>query len=298
MPINLKIKTITIGNQKVGVGQSVYLVAEIGINHNGSLDIAKRLIDAAVVAGCDAVKFQKRTPDLCVPENQKNKIRQTPWGKISYIDYRHRVEFGLKEYQKIDYYCKKKKIAWFASCWDKLSIDFIEQFSPPCYKIPSALLTDVDLLKFYKKTKRPLILSTGMSTMKQIKNAVQILGTKNLVIAHSTSTYPCPPEELNLNVIKTLAKEFMVPVGYSGHETGHLATIAAVALGASYIERHVTLDKNMWGTDQAASVGPEELVQLVNDIRMIRIAMGDGKKRVYESEKIAMQKLRIKAKIK
>ena len=287
-------ETVTLGSQRVGKGQPVYIVAEIGINHNGDLNIAKRLIDAAKSAGCDAVKFQKRTPELCVPESQKKTMRDTPWGYISYLEYRKKIEFGEKEYKEIDRYCKKVKITWFASAWDKPSIDFMEQFSPICYKVPSAMLTDADLLRHFRKTGRPIILSTGMSTMKQIQSAVKILGTDKLIISHCTSTYPCLPEELNLNMIRTLTKKFDCPIGYSGHEVGLATTIASVALGACLIERHITLDRSMWGTDQAASVETVGLARLVKDIRVVEKAFGDGVKKVYDSERLAMKKLRLR----
>lgn len=276
----------------VGEGRPVYIVAEIGINHNGNLDIAKRLIDGAKFAGCAAVKFQKRTPELCVPAGEKNKMRETPWGYISYLDYRNKVEFDLKEYKEIDRYCKKLGIVWFASCWDKPSIDFMKQFKPVCYKVPSAMLADAELLAHFRKTARPIIMSTGMSTMEQIKSAAGLLGTKDLILTHSTSTYPCPANELNLKMITTLMQMFDCPIGYSGHEVGLAPTVAAVALGACYIERHITLDRAMWGTDQAASVEPVGFARLVKDVRVVEKAMGDGIKKVYASEQPAMKRLR------
>ncbi len=285
-------KAIKIGDRWVGEGYPTFLIAEIGINHNGDLGIAKRLIDVAVMAGCDAVKFQKRNPEKAVPPDYQNVIRETPWGLMSYLDYRRKVEFGYEEYQAIDSYAREKNILWFASCWDEDSVDFIEQFSPPCYKIASASLTDVNLLRKVRSKGRPVILSTGMSTMDEIKRAVDILGQDYLLIAHSTSTYPCPPEELNLRVIQALKAEFDCPVGYSGHEVGLQTTYAAVTLGAAFIERHITLDRAMWGSDQAASVEPWGLMRLVRDIRVIEKALGDGQKRVYESEMKARQKLR------
>jgi len=285
-------KTVSIGERPVGEGQPTYIIAEIGINHNGDLDIARKLIDAAVLAGCDAVKFQKRTPELCVPEEQRDVMRETPWGLISYMEYRHRVEFGRKEYEAIDRYCKEKGIHWFASCWDEPSVDFIEQFDPVCYKIASASLTDDDLLHHIDAKGRPAILSTGMSTMDQIHHAVSQLDRERLLIAHSTSSYPCKPEELNLRMIQTLQQEFDCPIGYSGHEVGLQTTYAAVVLGACFVERHITLDRAMWGSDQAASVEPHGFVRLVRDIRVIEQALGDGIKRVYESEKPIMQRLR------
>lgn len=285
-------RVIKIRHHWVGDEHPGYIVAEIGINHNGDVEIAKKLIDAAVHVGCDAVKFQKRTPELCVPPEQRNVMRETPWGQITYLEYRHKVEFGLKEYQQIDSYCKERGIAWFASCWDEPSVDFIEQFNLPCYKIPSALLTDISLLKHLRQTEKSLILSTGMSTMEQIEAAVKILDTDNLIIAHSTSTYPCPPEELNLQAIRTLYRKFPCPIGYSGHEVGLPTTVAAVALGASYIERHITLDRAMWGSDQAASVEPGGFERLVKYIRVVESALGDGIKRVYPSEIDSMKRLR------
>lgn len=284
--------SVRIGRREVGPGKSVYVVAEIGINHNGDLGIAKKLIDAAVFAGCDAVKFQKRTPELCVPPEQRSVMRETPWGLISYFDYRKRVEFGLDEYRQIDAYCRQRQIDWFASCWDEPSVDFIEQFEPACHKIASATLTDDGLLKRVNATGRPVVLSTGMSTMQEIRRAVSLLDHWRLVLCHTTSTYPCPLHELNLRMVQTLARDFDCPVGYSGHEVGLQTTCAAVALGACLVERHITLDRAMWGSDQAASVEPMGLMRLVRDIRAIESALGDGVKRVYAEELAAMNKLR------
>jgi len=283
---------IQIGDKWVGEGHPTVIIAEIGINHNGDLNTAKRLIDVAAMAGCDAVKFQKRTPEKAVPPEYQNVMRETPWGLISYLEYRHKVEFGLEDYAEIDRYCREKGILWFASCWDQDSVDFIEQFSPPCYKIASACLTDIPLLEKLRHTGRATILSTGMSTMQEIRSAVGTLEKRNLLIAHSTSTYPCPPEELNLRMIPSLKEAFDCPVGYSGHEVGLQTTFAAVTLGAAFIERHITLDRALWGSDQAASVEPWGLMRLVRDIRVIERALGDGQKRVYESEMKARQKLR------
>jgi N-acetylneuraminate synthase len=285
-------RTVKIGERLVGDGQPVYIVAEIGINHNGDVDIAKRLIDAAKLAGCDAVKFQKRTPELCVPPEQRNIPRETPWGLITYMEYRYKVEFGYEQYAEIDRYCKQQGITWFASCWDVPSVDFIEQFDPPRYKVASASLTDDELLHRLNATGKPILLSTGMSTMDEIRHAVSMLDRDRLIIMHSTSTYPCPPQELNLRVIQTLKQEFGLPVGYSGHEVGLQTTYAAVVLGACVVERHITLDRAMWGSDQAASVEPGGFMRLVRDIRVIEQALGDGIKRVYESELAARAKLR------
>jgi N-acetylneuraminate synthase len=285
-------KAIRVGDQSIGEGHPVFIAAEIGINHNGDLNIAKRLIDVAVMAGCNAVKFQKRTPEKAVPSDYQNVMRETPWGLISYLDYRRKVEFGLDEYREIDRYCRERGIAWFASCWDEDSVNFIEQFTPPCYKIASASLTDASLLRKVHTTGRTIILSTGMSTIDEIDQAVAILGCENLVLAHSTSTYPCPPSELNLRMIPALRSRFHCPVGYSGHEVGLQTTYAAVTLGAAFVERHITLDRAMWGSDQAASIEPSGLIRLVRDIRVIEQALGDGIKRVYDSEMKARQRLR------
>lgn len=285
--------TIRIGNREIGENRPVFIIAEIGINHNGSLDTAKRLIDVAALTGCDAVKFQKRTPELCVPYDQWHIERETPWGRMTYIDYRHRMEFTLEQYADIDRYCREKGILWMASCWDEESVDFIEQFDVPAYKAASASLTDIGLLRKMKATGKPLIISTGMSTMEEIETAVQALGHENLLIAHATSTYPCPPEELNLRMIQTLKAKYPdVQIGYSGHETGLATTWAAVTLGATFIERHITMNRAMWGSDQAASVEMGGLWRLVDNIRDIEKAMGDGIKRVYQSELGPRMKLR------
>jgi N-acetylneuraminate synthase len=284
---------IQIGNKMVGDGWPVLIVAEIGINHNGSVELAKRLIQGAARAGCDAVKFQKRTPELCVPREQWHVERETPWGRMTYIDYRHKVEFGKAEYQAVDRYCRELNIMWFASCWDEVAVDFMEAFGPPCYKAASASLTDHLLLQKKKATGRPLIISTGMSTAEEIESAVLKVGTDNLLIAHSTSTYPCPPEQLNLRMITTLKAMYPTcPIGYSGHEVGLSPTWAAVALGASFVERHITLDRAMWGSDQAASVEIGGFMRLVQNIRDVEKALGDGRKRVYETEMGQRRKLR------
>lgn len=285
-------KKYKIKDRWVGEGYPTFTIGEIGINHNGDIDIAKKLIDVAVFAGCDAVKFQKRTPELCVPKEQQKLMRETPWGIISYLEYRHKVEFGASEYRTIDQYCQEKGIVWFASCWDTPSFDFINQFNPACHKIASASLTDDELLSKYTGTGSPIILSTGMSTMDEIRRAVAKLSKNKLLIAHATSSYPCKPEELNLKMIKTLKEAFDCPVGYSGHEVGLQTTYAAVVLGAHFIERHITLDRAMWGSDHAASIEPGGLIRLVRDIRVIESAMGDGIKRVYETELPIIKKLR------
>ncbi|MCA9675505.1 MAG: N-acetylneuraminate synthase family protein [Kofleriaceae bacterium] len=284
---------VRIGNQLVGDGQRVFVIAEIGINHNGSLDTARRMIDGAVLAGCDAVKFQKRTPEACVPRDQWDLERDTPWGRMTYLAYRHRIEFGAREFVEIDAYCRERDILWFASCWDEASVDFMEQFHPPCYKAASASLTDHALLRKMKSTGRPLMISTGMSTMDEITDAVDAVGLDDLLIAHSTSAYPCPVESLNLRMIHTLkSRYFETPIGYSGHEVGLSPTWAAVAMGATFVERHLTLDRAMWGTDQAASVEVTGFHRLVANIRDIERSLGDGVKRVYDSELPVRRKLR------
>lgn len=284
---------VTIGKRRVGDGHPVFVIAEIGINHNGSLEAAKKLIEGAAQAGCDAVKFQKRTPELCVPKDQRDIERDTPWGRMKYIDYRYKVEFGRDEYQEIDRYSRQHGILWFASCWDEESVDFMEQFEPPCYKGASASLTDIALLKKTAATGRPLIISTGMSTMEEVEKTVDELATSALLIAHTNSTYPSPVDELNLRMITTFKNLYpAVPVGYSGHEVGLATTWAAVALGATFVERHVTLDRAMWGSDQAASVELSGMARLVSNIRDIEKALGDGVKRVYEGEAAARRKLR------
>lgn len=290
--IDVKPTEISIGQRKVGVGHPAYIVAEVGINHNGSLQTALALVDAAFKAGCDAVKFQKRFPDQCVPLNQRDVIRETPWGTMRYLDYRHRIEFGTEEYDCIDSHCKRRKIAWFASCWDESSVEFIRRYKPACYKIASASLTDHPLLARMRAQGKPVILSTGMSTMDEIRKAVSSFDGHPLVLVHTTSDYTGHPERLNLKVIHFLKREFGLPVGYSGHEKGITPTLAAVALGASYVERHITLDRSIWGSDQAISLEPDELKQMVCEIRLIEKAMGDGVKRVYESEKRARDRLR------
>ena len=285
-------REVTIGTRKVGDGHPAYIIAEIGINHNGSLEFAKQMIFAAHQAGVDAVKFQKRTPELCVPEHQRSQMRDTPWGYISYLEYRYKVEFGQEDYQEIDRYCKELGITWLASSWDIPSVEFMEQFNPPAHKIPSALLTDHALLRAYRATGRPLILSTGMSTLEEIKESVALVGEENLILCHTTSSYPCPPDELNLRMIQTLRGMFSCPIGYSGHEVGLVPSAVAVALGACLVERHITLDRAMWGSDQSASVEPQGIEHLVKYIRVTEQALGDGVKHVYESEQSSLSKLR------
>ena len=285
-------KELKIGKHIIGTGHPTYIIAEIGINHNGDIEIAEKMIRAAKQAGVDAVKFQKRTPLLCVPPEERSKMRETPWGYITYLEYREHVEFGEAEYTRIDQLCKDLNIDWFASVWDEEAIDFLEQFDPIAYKVPSAALTDTGLVDKLNATGRPIILSTGMSTMEQIRKLVAHFDMDRLAITHATSAYPCDPKELNLRMVETLAQEFDCPVGYSGHETGLVPTVVAVGLGATIVERHFTLDRAMWGTDQSASVEPSGMARLVKYIRVTEQALGDGVKKVYDSKLSSMKKLR------
>lgn len=291
-----------------------YIIAEIGLNHNGDLNIAKKLIDIAVMSGCDAVKFQKRNPDVCVPDHQKDIIRDTPWGKMSYLEYKHKIEFNKKEYNEIDRYCKERGIAWSASPWDLDSLEFLSQYDIPFIKIPSAMITNEDLMFAAKRTGKKVIISTGMSTFAEIERAITILKLPgdtvktlrpwnydevkegktacDFAVLHCNSTYPAPLNELNLSAIKTLKDRFKCEVGYSGHEFRLGTSVAAVYLGATIIERHITLDRTMWGTDQLSSVEPQGLIKLVKGIRELEESFGDGKIKVTESEKIVRKKLR------
>ena len=283
---------VLIGNKKVGDGQPCFIIAEIGINHNGDIDIAKKLITLAAGSGCDAVKFQKRNPEICVPLSQRNLIRETPWGNITYFDYRKKVEFGIEEYTEIDRFCKEINIPWFASAWDIDSVDFIQKFNIPCFKIPSAKLTDDDLLRYTRKQGRPIILSTGMSSLEQLDHAIDILGKKDLILLHCCSAYPADYSDLNLRLIPYLKERYDVPVGYSGHETGLPSTIAAVALGACVVERHITLDRAMWGSDHAASLGPSGVYKIISEIRLVEKSMGDINKRILSCEEPIIKRLR------
>lgn len=286
-------RTVQIGNRFIGDGNPVFIIAEIGINHNGSIELAKKLIAGAAAAGADAVKFQKRTPEKCVPKDQWLIERDTPWGRITYIEYRHKTEFGYGEYKEIDRIAKDNGILWTASCWDEGSVDFIAQFDVPFFKAPSASLTDFELLKRMKATGKPLMISSGMSTLELIDNALDQVGFDNILLAHSTSTYPCKLNELNLKAIEKLRLRYPnIPIGYSGHETGLAPTWASVVLGANFIERHITLDRAMWGTDQAASVEIGGFFRLISNIRDIELSLGDGVKRIYDSEIPIMKKLR------
>jgi N-acetylneuraminate synthase len=282
---------VKIGDKFVGDGNPCFIVGEIGINHNGDLGIARRLIDLASFAEADAIKFQKRSVDVVYSAEELAKPRENPFGPTN-GHLKRGLEFGQDAYQNIDRYCKDKNIAWFASCWDEASVDFMEQFDPPAYKIASASLTDDILLRHHRNTKRPLIISVGMSTLAQVDHAVSVLGTGDLIILHTTSAYPAKISDLNLRMIPVLRERYGVPVGYSGHEVGLATSYAAVALGACMIERHITLDRAMWGSDQAASVEPQGLMKLVRDARNIEASLGDGVKKVSADEVPIMKKLR------
>ena len=278
------------------MSKNIYIIAEIGINHNGDLSIAKKLIDIAKVAGCDVVKFQKRNPDVCVPEHQKSVMRDTPWGRMSYLEYKYKVEFDKNNYDEIDTYCKSRNIEWTASPWDLDSLNFLNQYDVPFIKIPSALLTDLDLIKQTTATGKKIIISTGMSTLQEVDDAVNAIKSINkdadYAVLHCNSSYPAPNDELNLKCIETLQERYNCEVGYSGHEFGLTTTIASICMGATIIERHITLDRTMWGTDQMCSVEPQGLIKLVRGIKELNLAIGDGKKVVTETEKPIKDKLR------
>jgi N-acetylneuraminate synthase len=283
--------TVTVGNRAIGGDEPCYIIAEIGINHSGNIDIAKRLISVAVAAGCDAVKFQKRTVDVVYTPEELAKPRENPFGPTN-GDLKYGLEFEQEEYEEIDAFCKSVKMTWFASPWDESSVDFLEHFHTPIYKIASASLTDDNLLRHVRRTGKPIILSTGMSTYDEIDHAVEVLGKNDLVLMHATSTYPANYEELNLRAIPIMAKRYGVPIGYSGHETGIPTSVCAASLGACCVERHITLDRASWGSDQAASLEPNGITRLVRDIRLWEQAKGDGVKRVYERELPIIKKLR------
>ena len=284
-------RAVRIADKLVGDGHPCFIIAEIGINHNGSVELAKKLIDIAVTTGCDAVKFQKRTIDIVYTKEELLRERKSVFGTTN-GDLKRGLEFGVKEYREIDKYCKKQGILWFASCWDEKSVDFMEEFNVPCYKIASASLTDDNLLKYTRSKGKPILLSTGMSTMDEIRHAVNVLGKKDLIIYHCTSTYPSNSDEMNLKVIQTLKDEFNCPIGYSGHERGITPSILAAAIGACSVERHITTDRTNWGSDHAASLEISGLHHMVRDIRQIPALLGDGKKVVYDRELPIIDKLR------
>jgi len=283
--------TVQIGNKLVGQGQPCYIIAEIGINHNGDIDLAKRLISVAVAAGCDAVKFQKRSVDIVYTADELAKPRENPFGTTN-GDLKRGLEFEAEDYEDIATFCKSVKIPWFVSPWDEGSVDFMERFNTPVYKIASASLTDDALLRHIRKTGKPIIASTGMSTYAEIDHAVDVLGKEDLILMHTTSTYPAKYDQLNLRAIPTMAERYGVPIGYSGHETGIPTSVAASVLGACSVERHITMDRAMWGSDQAASLEPNGISRMVRDIRLCEQSMGDGIKRVYEEEIPIIKKLR------
>ena len=283
--------TIRIGNRLVGDDQACFIIAEIGINHNGDVDLAKRLISVALAAGCDAVKFQKRTVEVVYTPEELAKPRESPFGPTN-GDLKHGLEFEQEDYEEIDAFCKSVKMTWFASPWDEGSVDFLEQFRLPVYKIASASLTDDKLLRYIRRTGKPIFVSTGMSTYAEIDHAVEVLGKEELILMHATSTYPAAYSELNLRAIPRMAARYGVPVGYSGHETGIPTSVCATALGACSVERHITMDRAMWGSDHAASLEPNGISRLVRDIRLWEQAKGDGIKRVYEREFPIIKKLR------
>ena len=284
-------KCVKVADRLVGDGNPCFIIAEIGINHNGSVNLAKKMIDIAVTTGCDAVKFQKRTVDVVYTKEELAKERKSVFGNTN-GDLKRGLEFGEAEYKEIDKYCKEKGIMWFASCWDEKSVDFIDKFDVPCYKIASASLTDDNLLKYTKSKGKPILLSTGMSTLEEIRHAVEVLGKDNLIIYHCTSTYPSNADEMNLLAIEELKKEFDCPIGYSGHERGVTPSVLAVALGACSVERHITVDRTNWGSDQAASLEMAGLYHMVRDIRQVPSLLGNGKKVVYSRELPIIEKLR------
>jgi len=282
---------VKIGKHTVGNNEKCFIIAEIGINHNGSVKLAKELIALAKNLGCDAVKFQKRTIDVVYSKKELATPRHSVFGETN-GDLKRGLEFGEHDYAEIDKFAKSIGIVWFASCWDEEAVDFIDKFNPPCYKISSASLTDDKLLKYTKSKGKPILLSTGMSTMAQITHALSILGEENTILYHCTSTYPTEHNEINLRTIEDLRRRFSCPIGYSGHEKGILPSVLAVAFGAVSVERHITLDRTLWGSDHAASLEPEGLRRMVRDIRLIPVINGDGEKKVYESEIPIIKKLR------
>jgi len=286
---------VKVGEYTISDKHPVFFVAEIGINHNGDIELAKKLIDIAKIAGCTAVKFQKRNPEEAVPEKYKNVKRETPWGIISYLEYKKKIEFEKEEYDVIDNYCKKREILWSASPWDITSIRFLDSYNLPFIKVPSALITNKEYLEEIKRRKdngTPIFLSTGMADIELVKKVVDFLGEENLVILYTVSTYPSKPEEIDLNIINTYKKLFNCPIGYSGHEIGLQITLAAVEKGAKVIERHITVDRSMWGTDQSASLESIGLIKLLRDIRIIEKCMRDGIKRKLDTELEIEKKLR------
>jgi N-acetylneuraminate synthase len=284
-------KQVKIGSTLVGDNQPCYVIAEIGINHNGDMDLAKRLIAVASAAGCNAVKFQKRTVAVVYTQEELAKPRESPFGSTN-GDLKRALEFSIEDYREIDACCKSLDIPWMVSCWDEESLALMRPFDLPSYKIASALLTDDALLLKTRAMGKPVILSTGMSTLAEMDHAADVLGKQNLILLHSCSAYPASYEDLNLRMIPQMRERYDVPIGYSGHETGIPSSVAAVVLGGCCVERHITLDRAMWGTDHAASLEPNGITRLVRDIRLVERSLGDGVKRVYESEIPILNKLR------
>ena len=274
--------------------KGVYLICEVGINHNGDLQIAKKLVDAVFAASWDCVKFQKKSPDICVPESQKKVMKKTPWGQMTYLDYKKKMEFGRKEFDYIERYCAEKPLDWTASVWDMPSLKFMLNYKVPFLKVPSAKISDLKLIEAVAKTKIPVIASTGMSSLKEVDNMVDVLKrySSEFVLMHTNSSYPTPKEEININCIKLLKKRYGCIIGYSGHEYDIEPTVYACVLGAKVIERHITLSHDMWGTDQAASLEPSALNLLRNRVKDIAIILGDGEKSVTISERKVRGKLK------
>jgi N-acetylneuraminate synthase len=284
---------IKINNKRnIGENDPCFIIAEIGINHNGSLEIAKKLIDVASDAGCDSVKIQKRNPDICVPEHQKGIIRETPWGQMTYLDYKKKIEFKTDDCLKLKEYAEKKGLIFFASCWDADSVNEMNKINIDLFKIASASITDSNLLKAISKTKKPVIISTGMSTLQEIETAISYFDKSRIAILHTVSSYPSDNDEIDLNIMLSYKKKYNTVIGYSGHEKGLQISIAAAALGAKVLERHITLDRSMWGTDQSASLEPRGLKELVRDVRIIEKCLGNGEKKILESEIPIRKKLR------
>jgi N-acetylneuraminate synthase len=276
---------------KFEIGKPTFIIAEIGINHNGDIKIAKELIAEAKASGCNAVKFQKRTIDIVYTPEELSRPRENPYGPTN-GDLKRGLEFSLEAYQEIDQYCKKLDIIWFASPWDEASVDFLESFNVPYHKVAAASLTDAGLLRKIKATGKPVFLSTGMSEIDEIDKAVKILGMDKLILFHCVSLYPAPPDKVNLRAIKTLAERYNVPIGYSGHELDSVISAAAVAMGAVAVERHFTLDRNMWGSDHKASIMPFEMAEMVKNIRLIEQAFGTSEINCLPEEVEVKLKLR------
>ena len=280
-----------IGKYEIGNGNPAFIMAELGINHNGDLDLAKKLIAEAKQAGCDTVKFQKRTIEIVYTEQELAAPRENPFGPTN-GHLKRGLEFSLEAYQEIDRFCKEQGIMWSASPWDEESVDFLKRFDVPYYKIAAASLTDSGLLKKIRSTGKPVIMSTGMSELSEIDKAVQYLDKNNLLIMRCVSQYPATPENIHLRAMQTLRERYGVPVGYSGHELDTVISAAAVGMGACAVERHFTLDRKMWGSDHKASIEPEEMKEMVKNIRLVELALGDATPRCLPVEEPVKAKLR------